>query len=232
MKTIILFHRGDVFKYKENTFESIVNIQTNKILDNINYQFGVEFDIQLNKDNNLICYHDDTIKGLDIQIEKSNDTIIIENDINFLEDILKKITSKDIIMNIELKIYNLTLNKIHFLCNKLILILKKYDLNFLLSSFNKEAIKYLLEKKIYKLGMIFFDKIDNECKNLIPKLDYIIIDKNFTCLTDEYKDKNILFYTLKKSNYDKELLNKYKFNKKIGFISDNVNELIKYLEDQ
>ena len=114
MKTIILFHRGDVFKYKENSIESIVNIQTNKILDNINYQFGVEFDIQLNKDNNLICYHDDTIKGLDIQIEKSNDTIIKDNNIIFLEDILKKLTNKDIIINIELKIYNLSLDKIHF----------------------------------------------------------------------------------------------------------------------
>ena len=190
----------------------------------------MEFDIQLNKDNSLVCYHDNFIKDKDTEIEKSDDKIICYNNICFLDDILKEIINKDMIINIELKIYNLSLDRIQLLCNNLILILKKYNLNFLLSSFNKNVIKYLL-KKIYKLGIIFDDKIDNDCKSIISKLDYIIVSKYFTSIIDEYKNKNLLFYTIKESNYDREFVNKYKSNRNIGFISDNVYELIKYLDN-
>ena len=231
MKQIILFHRGDVSKYNENTIDSIVSIQSNNLIKNKNYLFGVEFDIQINKDNSLVCYHDDNIKGLKNKVESSDDNFIFDNNINFLEDILEKITSKEIILNVELKIYNLSIDRIHFFCNKLKLILKKYDLNFLLTSFNKDAIRYLMKNKTYKLGMIFCERIDKECIPIIPELDYIVIDKKQTSIINKYKDKKILFYTLKDSDYDIEIVKKFKLNENVGFISDDVYELIKYLDN-
>ena len=170
------------------------------------------------------------IKGTEIQVEEIDNKITSDNKIYFLDDILKKITNNDLLINVEIKVYNLSIDRVKLLCDNLISSLKKYNLNFLLSSFNKNVIKYLLKKKNYKIGMIFENKIDDSCMSIIPKLDYIIAEKNFTSLINEYKNKNLIFYTLKDSVYDKEFINKYKSNNNIGLISDNVYELIKYLD--
>jgi glycerophosphoryl diester phosphodiesterase len=71
-KINILFHRGDIIKFEENTLNSIIDIQKNDIINDSNYNFGCEFDIQLTKDNTFVCYHDKNIKNTNYVIEEVN----------------------------------------------------------------------------------------------------------------------------------------------------------------
>ena len=55
---LILAHKGIHYKYPENSLESIIDIfkyKSNK------FNLGVEFDINLTKDNKLILFHDEML---------------------------------------------------------------------------------------------------------------------------------------------------------------------------
>ena len=74
--------------------------------------------------------------------------------------------SVGVIMNIEIKIYDLSSERINYFCNKLNYLLKNYNLNILLSSFNINVINYFYsEKKDFKLGFISDEIIFPEGKN-------------------------------------------------------------------
>jgi glycerophosphoryl diester phosphodiesterase len=65
---IILAHRGVIEKNKENTLSSLKAIK--KYSNTANIKFGVEFDINLTSDLQLVLYHDEYIKetGKKLQI--------------------------------------------------------------------------------------------------------------------------------------------------------------------
>ena len=106
----ILAHRGDTVNHKENTYKSITKINE---INSKKIKIGIEFDIQLTKDEKLICFHDKNMKRLfnkDYIIENINSEIIKEfKDICYLDDILNFYkNNKNIILNIEVKCFQLS----------------------------------------------------------------------------------------------------------------------------
>ena len=63
---IILAHRGVIEENKENTLGSLKAIK--KYSNTTDIGFGVEFDINLTSDLQLVLYHDEYIKGTENKI--------------------------------------------------------------------------------------------------------------------------------------------------------------------
>ena len=82
---IILGHRG--VTDKENTYDSITGI-VNIAKKYPTAKWGVEFDVQMTKNGNIVCYHDKTL----LRIHNRNDTVYDAdlNNLNIckLDDIL------------------------------------------------------------------------------------------------------------------------------------------------
>lgn len=201
---LILGHKGVHYKYPENSLESIIEIfkyKSNK------FKFGVEFDINLTKDNKLILFHDELLNNKNINDLFYKEIKLLNKNIPLLEDIFKKFNNKhDYIMNIELKDY--PKNKLLY-CNTLINLLNKYNLNYFMSSFNKEIYNILKSKNIkcyllsdeksYNGDIVHYSKITDNCKGV-----YTIFDDEFN-----------ISYLEKISNID-------------ILITDDINKLIKY----
>ena len=231
----VFAHRGDTVNHVENTYNSIIEID--KISSN-ELNIGIEFDIQLTNDDKLICFHDKNMKRLfnkDIVIEEMNTTDIKIKDICYLNDILNYYKdNKNIILNIEVKCFNLNKLKKKRLCNKIIDLVKKYECNFIISSFNREIVNYLYKNKNNFLVGYIIDNFDNNEYNKIKNnIDYLIcnksIDKNI--ILEISKNKKILIFTLynkKNQNikYDEYLIKYFYENKNIGFITDNIYKFI------
>ena len=102
-----LCHRGISDYYPENTVGSIFEVTKNNIYS------GVEFDIQLTKDNKWIIYHDDNLLRLNnIENDVSNINFNEINKINWknnkfnvslLSDLFEKKFNTNFIFNIEIK---------------------------------------------------------------------------------------------------------------------------------
>ena len=78
-------HRGIFYYYKENSLDSILeifNYKSNK------FKLGVEFDINLTKDDNLIIYHDKTINNENINNLTYEQIKKYDNSIPKLEEVL------------------------------------------------------------------------------------------------------------------------------------------------
>ena len=100
MVKIIMAHRGIFYYYKENSLDSILeifNYKSNK------FKLGVEFDINLTKDDNLIIYHDKTINNENINNLTYEQIKKYDNSIPKLEEVLDHFINKDYILNIEVK---------------------------------------------------------------------------------------------------------------------------------
>jgi len=200
----ILGHKGIHYKYPENSLESIVEIfkyKSNK------FKLGVEFDINLTKDNKLILFHDEMLNDKKINDLFYKEIKLLNKNIPLLEDVLKKFNNKkDYIMDIELKEY--PKDKLLY-CNILINLLNKYNLNYFTSTFSKEInnilksknIKcYLLsDEKSYDGDIVHYSKITDNCKGV-----YTIFDNEFNCNNLE------------------------KINKIDILITDDINKLINY----
>ena len=179
----IIAHRGIYNnKIKENTYLAIFNAFNNKNI------YGVEFDIRLTKDNQIVVIHDKTIN------RTSNGIGIVENmtlkelqKYNFgsknfyqviptLEKILEINTNK--LFLIEIKVSNNSK-----LFSKILLdILDKYkNKKIYLMSFNKEILNILKkEKKNFNIGLIYLT-------NNIESYKY-----NFYVLYDKFINKNLI----------------------------------------
>jgi len=203
----ILGHKGIHYKYPENSLESIVEIFKYK---SDKFKLGVEFDINLTKDNKLILFHDNMINGKKINNLFYKEIKMLNKNIPLLEDVFKKFNNKkDYIMDIELKEY--PINKLLY-CNILIDLLNKYNLNYFTSTFSKEINNILKNKNIncyllsdeksYDGDIVHYSKITENCKGV-----YTIFDDEFNC---NYLD-NI-------SNID-------------ILITDDINKLIKFFNE-
>jgi hypothetical protein len=180
-KRIILGHRGALIN-KENSLDSILSI---KKYNNKNFLYGVELDIQINNEDKLVCFHDETLSRIynyhkilanltDDELKKFNITTL---------DVIINEYSSDHMLNIELKIYgNKTHDSLLNFCKEVINTLdKRKDKNIILSSFNQQIIKILLSLKLnfYKIGYIVSSEPDDIIlENMVNSgLNFLIICK-------------------------------------------------------
>lgn len=152
----IIAHRGNDGIHLENSMEAIINSLS------ISYIDGVEFDIRHTKDYDFIIHHDPFYKGY--YIEKTRLSVLQKKGLNSLDEVLKNIKSDKIIM-IEIKEES---NKFKYMLIKLHKILKKYNLNYYLCSFNYDLVSYLKKRfPMYKTGLLIgiklnLNKMDND----------------------------------------------------------------------
>lgn len=145
----IIAHRGNDEIHLENSMESIINSLS------ISYIDGVEFDIRHTKDYDFVIHHDPFYKGY--YIEKTRLSVLQKKGLNSLEEVLKSINSDKIIM-IEIKEES---SKFKYMLIKLHKVLKKYNLNYYLCSFNYDLVSYLKKKyPMYKVGLLIGIKLN------------------------------------------------------------------------
>ncbi len=149
---------------KSNSYEAIKKgIESDKYI-------GIECDIRMTKDEEFIIYHNILYKGSLVKNIYYKD---IKNDVCKLEDILKIKTNK--IFLLEIKDFNLN-------TKKLLNILKKYQRNIYIMSFNTKIIEDLRKiNNSYRYGILNYilnsdDKynFDFICLLDIIATDYVI----------------------------------------------------------
>ena len=130
----IIAHRGNDGIHRENSLEGILN-NLNK-----DYVDGVEFDIRVTRDFKFVLHHDPFYKGH--LIRSTSLRTLQKLGLNSLEDVLINVnTDKMLFIEIkeESKIYRI-------LVARLYRILKKYNHNYYIFSFNYELMKYFKKK--------------------------------------------------------------------------------------
>ena len=185
----LIAHRGlDNHKYKENSIKGILNSLSK------DYVSGIEVDIRFTKDKKIIMYHDLLSDFKIISNINYNEL----NNIDLLEDLLKKIKSNKIIL-FDIKSEN---NKYELFIEYLLKLIDKYPLNYYLCSFNYNLIKSLFGRTKYPLG-IFITDIINKHKDY-SKLSFLALSKNSY---DDIKFNTKFVWTI---NTNKNI-NKYKY---------------------
>lgn len=204
---IILAHRGVIRENKENKENTLGSLKVIKKYSNTtDIKFGVEFDINLTIDCQLVLYHDECIKGTEIKITDLtfNELKLLDDEITLLEEVFNEFDGTDYILDIEFKEY--PVDKVLF-CNVFIEVISKYkQINYFTSSFDKSIVKYLREKNI-----ISYKLVDEEDSMSIGEINTIDEDNknvrfiiNYTDIKFISKIKNIVgTYTL----CDKDFIN-------------------------
>ena len=145
----IIAHRGNDGIHLENSMESILNSLS------IIYIDGVEFDIRHTKDYDFVIHHDPFYKGY--YVEKTRLSVLQKKGLNSLDEVLKNVNSDKILM-IEIKEES---SKFKYMLIKLHKILKKYNLNYYLCSFNYDLVSYLKKRyPMYKVGLLIGIKLN------------------------------------------------------------------------
>lgn len=130
----IIAHRGNDGVHKENSLEAIVNSLGKDYID------GVEFDIRMTKDFKFVICHDPFYGGL--LIRETRLKTLQKKGLNSLEEVLINVNNNKILL-IEIKEES---KKYKILIAKLYRILKKYNLNYYIFSFNYDLMEYFKEK--------------------------------------------------------------------------------------
>ncbi len=204
----IIAHRGNDGIHKENSLEAIINSLNSKYTD------GAEFDVRLTKDHKLIVNHDPFYNGN--YISHTNVIKLQKSGLNTLEEILKNVHNNKILM-IEIKVDD---NNIKIMSKKLIGIIKKYNLNYYICSFNYKFIKYFKENYNIKCGLIISIKINTK---------YLNNDFDFNSINYLY-NKNIP----SKETYRWTINNKKeldKIPKHANIITDNFKQMYKLVKE-
>lgn len=198
----IIAHRGNDNINKENTSKAILNSIKKYYVD------GVEFDIRITKDKRFVINHDPLYKNNIIEFTKSKK--LVKQGIDTLEDILNLIDNKKIIM-IEVKIERNVIKVAKYL-NR---VLRRYNLNYYICSFNYNFIRYFNKKYNYKCGLIIGKNINK---------NHIINSFEFNSLSYKYKgklpNKETFYWTV---NNPKEIKNKE------NIITDNPKVIYDYI---
>lgn len=178
----IISHRAsNISKYKPNTKEALLTALSLDFID------GIEFDVRITKDKKIVIIHDPVINlvsnGSGIVKKMKYKKLIKYNfgtkenpsRICTLDNLLKDINSNKIILidikeeSNDLKIADIVLD-----------IIKRYNLNIYIASFNYNIIRYL-QNKYKKVGLIINKAINN--KKLYNNFGFNIIS---------YQYKNII----------------------------------------
>lgn len=188
----------------------------------------IEFDVHILKDKNIVIFHDDNLKRMtnkdkfikectyeeikDLKLKNTNEKIPL------LKDVLKLVDGK-VLLDIELKMDVTD----HSLEDGLIEILKDYNGEVILKSFDFKKVKYLKKHTNYKIGLLikrmsgFKDFIVRNINfNIIIKPDFLACNKNMLdCKSVKTFKKDIYIWTIK----NKDELKIYKSD---YYISENI----------
>lgn len=188
----------------------------------------IEFDVHILKDKNIVVFHDDNLKRMtnkdkfikectyeeikDLKLKNTNEKIPL------LKDVLKLVDGK-VLLDIELKMDVTD----HSLEDGLIEILKDYNGEVILKSFDFRKVKYLKKHTNYKIGLLikrmsgFKDFIIRNINfNIMIKPDFLACNKNMLdCKSVKTFKKDIYIWTIK----NKDELKIYKSD---YYISENI----------
>lgn len=207
---IIIAHRGITKYYNDNSLESLLEIKNIKSKNKL----GIEFDVQITKDNEIILYHDEFLNNKKINDLDYYEVKKIDNKIIRLEELLKHYNKTTYLLDIEIKNYESDDIKIYI--NKLISIVDKYEINYFYSSFSIEIVEFL---KTRKKNVCYISENLNDKSTEITS--YNLFDK-----FDNIKG----VYTLYDINFNQDIISKIVKNKHIKYlITDNVEMLVKYI---
>ena len=188
----------------------------------------IEFDVHILKDKNIVVFHDDNLKRMtnkdkfikECTYEEIKDLKLKNTDekIPLLKDVLKLVDGK-VLLDIELKMDVTD----HSLEDGLIEILKDYNGEVILKSFDYRKVKYLKKHTNYKIGLLikrmsgFKDFIIRNINfNIIIKPDFLACNKNMLdCKSVKTFKKDIYIWTIK----NKDELKIYKSD---YYISENI----------
>lgn len=151
----IIAHRGNDGIHRENTLEGILGSLDKDYID------GVEFDIRVTRDFKFVINHDPFYNGY--LIKKCTLKKLQKLGLNSLEEVLEKIDSNKILL-IEIKEES---NTYRILLARLYRILKKYNLNYYIFSFNYNLMEYFkIKHPDIKSGLLIgikknLDKLNN-----------------------------------------------------------------------
>ena len=188
----------------------------------------IEFDVHILKDKNIVVFHDDNLKRMtnkdkfikectyeeikDLKLKNTNEKIPL------LKDVLKLVDGK-VLLDIELKMDVTD----HSLEDGLIEILKDYNGEVILKSFDYRKVIYLKKHTNYKIGLLikrmsgFKDFIIRNINfNILIKPDFLACNKNMLdCKSVKTFKKDIYIWTIK----NKDELKIYKSD---YYISENI----------
>ncbi len=207
----IISHRGsNVSEYKNNTKEALLKALNTDFID------GVEFDVRITKDKKIVIIHDPIIDFVsDGSGIVSNMSLKTLKKYNFgtkekpckicqLDEFLKCVHTNKIIL-IELKFEG---SNYKVYSNIIYNIIKKYNLNIYICSFNYNLLKYF--NKLYNRcglligNMINTDKLYNTFNFNIVSYKYkniITNKKTFLWTINEYKSGLDKFYVITDKPY-------------------------------
>jgi len=221
---VILCHRG-IFgdNIIENTLEAYM-----KVINTYAINIGIELDIQITKDDEIICYHDYDLKRIhDIDKNVADLTIEDVNELNIttFENVLKNINN-DIFIDIEVK--SISFDK--KLCDKLMLLLNLYKLKkYIITSFDINVIKYILSFSTFNCGLIIANSEIVEIEQLIENgIKNIIINKSNIDIYSKFKNElQIYAYTFfDKNSEDDDIILKKCLDNNIYIITDDIEKTI------
>lgn len=199
---LIIAHRGNDEIKKDNSKKAIINSLNKEYID------GVEFDIRLTKDKRFILNHDPFYKTF--FINNTTSKTLIKHGLDTLDDILNMIKSNKILL-IEVKVED-NIKKTSKYLNR---VLRRYNLNYYICSFNYNFINYFNKKYNYKCGLIIGKNINK---------NHIINNLSFNSISYKYKgeipNKETFYWTI---NNIKEI------NNKKNIITDKPKEIYNYL---
>ena len=188
----------------------------------------IEFDVHILKDKNIVVFHDDNLKRMtnkdkfikECTYEEIKDLKLKNTDekIPLLKEVLKLVDGK-VLLDIELKMDVTD----HSLEDGLIEILKDYNGEVILKSFDYRKVKYLKKHTNYKIGLLikrmsgFKDFIIRNINfNIMIKPDFLACNKNMLdCKSVKTFKKDIYIWTIK----NKDELKIYKSD---YYISENI----------
>tara|TARA_A100001035_G_C27759936_1_gene490666 strand:- start:804 stop:1520 length:717 start_codon:yes stop_codon:yes gene_type:complete len=193
-------HRGYSSCYIDNSL-----IAFNKAIEN-NFDM-IEMDIQLSKNNDIVIYHDNYIKDINVK-DITTKKLKQKYNIITLDDFFQKINYNNIKINFDVK------GDKQEIIEKLLQVLMVYNVNtslIYISSFNRDILNSIVNSKIiynmdYKSGFItsnVFNDLDIAF-GIFDNIDFVVLDYNI--LSDDYiskiRRKNVKIFTYTNKNND------------------------------
>ena len=195
-------HRGmfDNIKIPENSMKAFKK--------SLKYNYPIELDVQLTKDNILVVFHDDNLFRMtgvnkileDLTFEEIRKLKLLNTNeyIPTLDEVLNLVNNK-VLLDIEVK----TTKKYKIVCDILKNKLKNYD-NYILKSFNPRIVRYLKKNNPnIEVGYLLSNKYKYLSNNLLikySKADFLSISKKLLKKKKFQKLKNkyqLLIWTIK-----------------------------------
>ena len=202
-------HRGmfDNIKIPENSMKAFKK--------SLKYNYPIELDVQLTKDNILVVFHDDNLFRMtgvnkileDLTFEEIRKLKLLNtNEYIPTQDEVLNLVNNKVLLDIEVK----NTKRFKLLCDLLKDKLANYD-NYILKSFNPRIVRYLKKNNPnIEVGYLLSDKYKYLSNSLLikySKADFLSISKKLLKLKKFSKLKNkyqLLIWTIKNKDEIKD----------------------------